>query len=459
MGASSSKIEEDKVLQLCRERRKFVRKALDGRCSLAAAHVAYIQSLRSTGVALRKFVEPEVQVESSLYTSTTATPEPLALTEKTLSQFSSSSPSASQRVDAKDAFSPTPSPPGSSRVHTSYMRFGFSSSKKVEEKPSIPVIGTVTSSSTPQNTTPRSNGIPEGSPFDGSSVPSGTPPWDFFGLFHPIDHQFSFQDGKGVSQGYDNADDLRRLREEEGIPELEDDGEKVSLHGKEESHDTEDEFDEPATVSLVRSFENLNRVHDHGEVTTSMAVPSAGSTASETPLLNRQKSSPVIPPARSATSETELLSREKGNSPDLSPLKSTESVRAVPAETSKTQEKESCIENKVASKDFFSSIKDIEVLFIKASESGKEVPRMLEANKLHFRPIFPGKEGEILAIFFFSPSLLCHTLTKFSYFLDWFSYSLKVITANSCFVIFHPEIWGLMMSLPKKIFSNLHQVL
>lgn len=397
MGASSSKVEEDKVLQLCRERRKLVRKALDGRCSLAAAHVAYIHSLRSTGVALRKFFEPEIQVESSLYTSTTATPEPLALTERALSQFSFSSPSASRRVDANEAFSPTPSPSSSSRIHTNYMRFNGSSSKKVEEKPPIPVIGTVTSSSTPQNTTPRSNGMQEGSPFDGSSLPSGTPQWDFFGLFHPIDHQFSFQDGKGASQVYDNADDMRRLREEEGIPELEDAEEKVSLHGKEESHDSEDEFDEPAPVGLVRSFENRNRVHDNGEVTTSMAVPSAESSASKTPLLNT-KSIPAIPSTRSETSKTELLSREKRNSPDLSPLRGTESATAVPAETSKTQEKEDCTEIKVAPKDFFSSIKDIEFLFVKASDSGKEVPRMLEANKLHFRPIFPGEKGKILSL-------------------------------------------------------------
>jgi hypothetical protein len=38
-------------------------------------------------------------------------------------------------------------------------------------------------------------------------------------------------------------------------------------------------------------------------------------------------------------------------------------------------------------------MKDIEYLFIKASDSGKEVPRMLEANKLHFRPLAPGKES------------------------------------------------------------------
>lgn len=394
MGASTSRIEEDKALQLCRDRKKFVRQALDGRCSLAAAHVTYIQSLKNTGLVLGKFAEPEAPIESSLYTSTNATPEPLTLTEKALSQFSFSSPSVSQRVDATETFSPTPSPPSSSRIHTNHMKFGGFTFKKVEEKPSIPIVGTVTSSSTPQSTTPRSASRPENSPFEDSSLPSGTPPWDFFGLFHPIDHQFSFQDGKGVNQGFESSDDIRRLREEEGIPELEDDEEKGSVHGKEGSEDSEDEFDEPATVSLVRTFENRNRVHDHSEVDTSTAVPSAGIATSETELLNGKKShSPVMPSAGSVASETEFLNGEKSNSPDLSPLRATASAVSVASETNKAQVKEGCIENKVIPKDFFSSIKDIEFLFIKASESGKEVPRMLEANKLHFRPIFPGKQS------------------------------------------------------------------
>ena len=41
MGVSSSKIEDEKTLLLCRDRKHFVKQAIDGRCSLAAAHVAY----------------------------------------------------------------------------------------------------------------------------------------------------------------------------------------------------------------------------------------------------------------------------------------------------------------------------------------------------------------------------------------------------------------------------------
>ncbi|XP_034892983.1 uncharacterized protein [Populus alba] len=384
MGASNSKTEEDKVLQLCRERKRFVRRALDGRCSLAAAHIMYIQSLRSTGTAIRKFVEPEVLFESSLYTSTNATPEPLALT-KSISHFSVSSPSLSHPVDAAENLSPSPSPPSSSRIQAHHMKFRGFSSKKVEEKSPVVVTGTVTSSSTPQNTTPRSTEKHGTSQFEDSSVPPGIQQWDYFELFHPIDQQFSFQDGRQMNHGLDSADDLIRLGEEEGIPELEDEEEKASIHESAETEGSEDEFDDPPAETLVRSFENLNRVNDH-------VVPSA---------------SPTMPSAGSAASETELLNGEKGNSPGLSPLRTPLSAVAISADKKKTTMKEDQSANKVSPKDFFSSMKDIEYLFIKASESGNEVPRMLEANKLHFRPLAPGKENGSLASTVFKACFSC----------------------------------------------------
>ncbi|XP_028801524.1 nitrate regulatory gene2 protein [Neltuma alba] len=388
MGTSSSKMEDDKALQLCRERKKFVRQALDGRCSLAAAHVSYVQSLKNTGTALRKFTEPEAPIESSLYTSTNATPEPLALTEKTLSHLSFSSPSASQRIDAAETFSPVPSPPISSKFQANHMKFGSSSSKKVEEKPPEPIIGVVASSGTPQSATPRSTGRADVSAFEDSSLPAADSPWDFFGLYHPIDHQFSFQEGKAMYQDMGNADDITRLREEEGIPELEDDEEKISCHGREDSEESEDEFDEePATDTLVRRFENLNnRVGDNVDDDT---VPTT-----------------VKPVTRDQLSE-EHANGEKSNSASVSPLKATSTEAILTKAIHKTVEKENHNEDKVAPKDFFSSMKEIEILFVRASESGKEVPRMLEANKLHFRPMFPAKENGSVTSSFWKACFLC----------------------------------------------------
>ncbi|OVA12154.1 protein of unknown function DUF632 [Macleaya cordata] len=386
MGASSSKIEEDKALQLCRERKRFVRQALDGRCSLAAAHVAYIQSLKSTGVSLRRFIEPEATSESSLYTSTTATPEPLALTDKSLSQFSFSSPSMSQHVDAGETLSLTPSPPNSGRFHANYMKSGGNSSITVEERPPSSVTRTLRSSlSTPPNLTHQAPERSETSPSDAHHLPPEQPPWDYFGLLHPIDNQFSFQDLRGLNHGLDTADDIRRLREAEGIPDLEEDEEKVNVIGRVESEESESEFDEPSTDNLVKSFEN-RRVTGSYSTSASPTMPSARSIASE---------------------EAEVLNGEKSKSPDLTPLRTTSPVVTLPMYEKRTAEKESGSANKHAPKDFFSSLKEIEYLFLKASESGKEVPRMLEANKVQFRPILPGKEGESMASTFFKACFSC----------------------------------------------------
>ncbi|THG10188.1 nitrate regulatory gene2 protein [Camellia sinensis] len=385
MGAATSRIEEDKALQLCRDRKKFVREALDGRCSLAATHVAYIQSLKTVGTALRKFVEPEAPIESSLYTSTSATPEPLVLTEKSLSQFSFSSPSTSQRVDATENLSPYPSPPTSGRYHANHMKFRVPFSRKIEEKPSVPVVGSVISSSTPPSNTIHSSERPETSLFETPSNPHQTPAWDYFGLFHPIDNHFSSEEGRGLNQGLENDDDIKQLREEEGIPELEDEEDKVSSHGSEESQESEDEFDEPPTDTLVRTFENVNRVPDLGAASTS----------------------PVVPSAESVASETEFFNGAKSNSPDLSPLRATASGVALPNDVKRGQEKEDGPENKVTHRDFFSCMKDVEYLFIKASESGREVPRMLEANKFHFRPIFPGKDRGSMTLTLFKTCFSC----------------------------------------------------
>ncbi|KAH9618865.1 hypothetical protein KSS87_014146 [Heliosperma pusillum] len=378
MGAASSKLEDDKALQLCRERKKFVRQALDGRCALAAAHVAYIHSLKSTGTALRKFVQPDAPVESSLYTSTSATPEPLALTEKSYSRFSFSSPSASQNVDPNEHLSPSPSPPTSGRFQVHHMKFKGTFTRKVVERPPTTVTGTVTSLSVSQSTTPRFHERAEPSPSDTpfhppetsthqSETPThqpDTPPWDYFGLFHPIDNHLSTHDQREVDYSFRNNEEHNHIKEDEDIPELGD--EDIISSPRSHDSESEDEFDDPSSDTLVRSFKNLNREESHVETDAS-----------------------TVPTAASTEYETELLNDEKVRSPKLSPLKTKASEETVTTNSKVTTSNDVDVEHKIAPKDFFSSVRDVEHLFVKASESGKEVPRMLEANKLHFRPLLP----------------------------------------------------------------------
>ncbi|CBI14821.3 unnamed protein product, partial [Vitis vinifera] len=71
MGCASSKTEKNEALRLCKERRRFVKQAIDSRYGLAAAHVSYTESLRNIGIALRRFAEAEALIESSLSMSAT----------------------------------------------------------------------------------------------------------------------------------------------------------------------------------------------------------------------------------------------------------------------------------------------------------------------------------------------------------------------------------------------------
>ncbi|CAA0839168.1 Protein of unknown function (DUF630 and DUF632 [Striga hermonthica] len=59
MGITNSKPEKSHALKLCKDRKKFIKQAIDSRFSLAAAHVSYIESLRNLGTALRKYAESE----------------------------------------------------------------------------------------------------------------------------------------------------------------------------------------------------------------------------------------------------------------------------------------------------------------------------------------------------------------------------------------------------------------
>ncbi|KAK1432401.1 hypothetical protein QVD17_09297 [Tagetes erecta] len=64
MGVSSSKTETCEPLRLCKERKKFMKQAIDSRYNLAAAHVVYIQSLHNLGIAIGKLAETEVWFDS-----------------------------------------------------------------------------------------------------------------------------------------------------------------------------------------------------------------------------------------------------------------------------------------------------------------------------------------------------------------------------------------------------------
>ncbi|XP_040377941.1 protein ROLLING AND ERECT LEAF 2 [Oryza brachyantha] len=397
MGSTRSKNEDDKAIVLCHERKRYVREALDGRCAFAAAHFAYIQSLRNTGFALRKFLEPEVPTDSSLYTSTSATPEPPTIRQKSTNQ----SPSISHQ--ASDSFSPVPSPLSSGRFHINHMKSGGNPVMTIEEKVPVPVTATLQSS----RRVPKAvHELDDSSTFE---APPGTPPWDYFGLFNPVENQFSFHDEKEPGHEFENADDIRRLREKEGIPELEEEGEKTPvrpdnirhfheektpdpkhaekspMNGREDDFaESEDDFDNPSSEPLVRVFQNRNDMPVENTMMNQSPARASEKLASE-----NSESQTDRPNNDKKVLDISMYGSDE--SPVASPVKEMTSSVAVLPMNGKSKEPFHDVRNGV--KDLHSCMKEIEILFIRASDSGKEVPRMLEADKVNFRPLLPNEKA------------------------------------------------------------------
>ncbi|CAN4115193.1 unnamed protein product [Withania somnifera] len=279
MGATSSKSERSEALRLCKERKRFIKQAVDSRYALAAAHVSYVQSLRNIGIALRRYAEAEVLIESSLSTS-----------DKTPSHSSYPSPSPSHIGGASDG-SPL-SPPIATRL--SYMRSSGPTAVTVKVSPPSMYVDDV-DFSTP---------LPPPPPPDSGS-------WDFF---DPTDNEsFRFVTHNGRQLNFDTDGD-NGIQEEFLTPKSE--PRSNDHHGKLEFHDSSSQVGDSEAKDVDSEQKTNGSV---GTVIGKSALQVCGS---------------------------------KGD-------KSFVDEREDP-----------------------SDIKDIELRFFRASESGKEISRMLEASKI-----------------------------------------------------------------------------
>ncbi|XAR73350.1 hypothetical protein NMG60_11007294 [Bertholletia excelsa] len=318
MGGASSKAEKTEALRLCKARKRFIKQAIDSRYAFAAAHVAYTQSLRNIGIALRRFAESEVLMESSLSATEI---------DKTPSQSSYLSPSPSHIAEISDSPLPNESPLSPPVSRLSYMKSGGTRAVTVTVNPAS-----------------------DGYAHDGESVdftarpppppfPSESGSWDFF---DPTDdfESFRFAAQNGLHLDSDNAGEAgldNGLYEEHTVPELEQKGYKCTVAN--------------ARSASSEGIMKTAQCADDGEVNK----------------INDEKNVSGSPGKLSmkAGMEPSSSNREKSIVKDVS------AEREDPSEFITHR-----------AKDFLSSIKDIENRFFRASESGKEVSKMLEANKI-----------------------------------------------------------------------------
>ncbi|KAL0726659.1 hypothetical protein Bca4012_022752 [Brassica carinata] len=197
MGCSNSKLGDDEAVQICKDRKRFIKQAVEHRTSFASAHIAYIQSLRKVSDALREYIEGDEPHEFSLDTFVT----PVKRMSSTSEGFVELSQS---KVESK--------------LEVRYLMASGSRPVQVEERPPrspetyhVETYGSdsffgMNTRSPVHNISPN---IPPPSPQNSQ--------WDFFwNPFSSLDYYgYNYDNRRGLEE------EVRRVREEEGIPDLE----------------------------------------------------------------------------------------------------------------------------------------------------------------------------------------------------------------------------------------------
>ncbi|KAL3621399.1 hypothetical protein CASFOL_036311 [Castilleja foliolosa] len=293
--------QEQEVVSICRERKHQIKLAVEKRYALADAHYKYFQSLFGVSAAINLFVARHSPNPSPFYITL---PPPTTTTKETLVSnplFLKQNPSepTKQALPPAAESSCTSSRTSSVSSENECMEEKNGKNKKGEEEKTCGYF---------YMDMPQSRNIP-GSPQQDFG-------WDFFNPFDNVTMTSarpeiaSFYNSRNISE-----EDLRAVREEEGIPDLEDENE-------EERND----------------FEGKERVFDLEE--------------------ERENGIEVVKGVESAKMSQGFEQMQQGLS---------------------------VIDTPVRGRELLEALKDIEDHFIRAYDSGKDVSRMLECNRVHLQ--------------------------------------------------------------------------
>lgn len=428
MGCGGSKVDDLPLVVLCRERKELIRAAADHRYALAAAHVAYFESLKGIGDALHRFVNEELYVVPSYPSSPVLTLPPSSQSKNKSSSSSSSvslphslshdsppsdgshlhlhsdsgSASVSGDGDGNPSRSPSPrassaSPPPASSYYYNYMRSSTAIPTVVYQQPDDPY----------PYPNPNANSYPSysmggffgsdqiGSPAGDSylgvprqqSPPAQPPPppppppevsaWDFLNPFHQFESFYPgygyLRSGVGSSTG---SPDSAQVREREGIPDLEDEAadQEPVKEAKKEKKKKDLEGESGEGTSKAKGIAGENDVKKGTE---------NKSNADEENVRKKGVSFGVessVPDSIESARPSNLTARSSHITDD-----SIESARPSNLNNISTNH----------SRDIREAVKEIKEQFQTASNYGKEVAGLLEAGKLQYRPRNPIFEGRM----------------------------------------------------------------
>ncbi|CAK9160730.1 unnamed protein product [Ilex paraguariensis] len=180
MGCSTSKLDNEEVVQLCKDRKEFIKQAVEHRRRFAYGHIAYIQSMKKVSAALRDYSEGDEPRSSCGNPSVSVEEQPQSPETVRIETYS---PVNQYGMD------------GYFGMQSSPMNFFHYSPNN---RPNFPP-------SSPQ-----------------------TSQWDFFwNPFSSLDY-YGYPNRSSMDQTIldDEINGLRQVREEEGIPELEEETEQ-----------------------------------------------------------------------------------------------------------------------------------------------------------------------------------------------------------------------------------------
>ncbi|KAE9609869.1 hypothetical protein Lal_00006184 [Lupinus albus] len=233
MGCSQSRLDDEEAVQLCKDRKKFIKQAIEQRTQFAYGHIAYIQSLKRVSAALLDYIEGDEMSLDSFITP------PVTPVKKTSPAFISIS--SKTFIPKTIEFGPN------STLKVNHLRPGGNPPISVEERPQSPEIFRVEMYSPMHQFGIDSYFSMQSSPMNGSIfayppnnrpiIPPPSPQtsqWDFFwNPFSTLDY-YGYPTHSNLEQ-YATDDEnrgLRQVREEEGIPDLEDETEEENFAGK-----------------------------------------------------------------------------------------------------------------------------------------------------------------------------------------------------------------------------------
>ncbi|XP_073137860.1 uncharacterized protein [Henckelia pumila] len=227
MGCSISKLDDEEAVKLCKDRKKFIKQAVEQRLKFALGHIAYIQSMKRVSVALREYIEvdePREFLLDSFKTPPCSTPvknkspgfisiAPFKPESNTAYRINYYRPSGNPSISVEERL-PQNSETFRVEAYSPVHRYGMDSIFQMQSSP-------------------MNSSFFHYSPNNRPTYPPSpqTPQWDFFwNPFSSLDY-YGYPSRSSLDRTFldDEHDGLRQVREEEGIPELEEETEQEEI--------------------------------------------------------------------------------------------------------------------------------------------------------------------------------------------------------------------------------------